>query len=103
MVKSTVVGRIARTLNDAYVGGHNMDITVNYTIFLVERKFLKWTRRKFVIERNIPYVPDPLYDGEYNTNRRLQVIARMMDAEARRIILEHGSSSEQKDDKGKLK
>ena len=87
-IERTLIKRIERTIPDAFVGGHKMDIKLVFSIFRVSHKFLcsKWTSYK--VDRSVPYIEEPMYDGEYNTNRRLQVIERMMEDEVRTVIRE---------------
>lgn len=88
-IERTLIKRIERTLPDAFVGGHLMDIKVVFSVFRVSHKFVvfkPWTT--YQVDRNVPYIEDPLYDGEYNTNRQLQVIEKMIEEEVRAVIRE---------------
>lgn len=55
-----------------FVGGRYMTLEIITRIY--KKKFLWWTR--YSIEQSIPYIDDPFFDGEYNTNKRLAVVAK---------------------------
>ena len=55
-----------------FVGGRYMTLEIITRIY--KKKFL-W-RTTYSIDQSIPYIDDPFFDGEYNTNKRLAVIAK---------------------------
>ena len=55
-----------------FVGGLYMTLEITTRIY--KKKFLWWTT--YSIDQSIPYIDDPFFDGEYNTNKRLAVIAK---------------------------
>ena len=57
---------------DCFVGGRYMTLEIITRIY--KKKFLWWT--VYSIDQSIPYIDNPFFDGEYNTNRRLAVVAK---------------------------
>ena len=55
-----------------FVGGRYMTLEIITRIY--KKKFLWWTT--YSIDQSIPYIDDPFFDGEYNTNKRLAVVAK---------------------------
>ena len=59
-------------VSSCFVGGRYMTLEIITRIY--KKKFLWWTI--YSIDQSIPYIVDPFFDGEYNTNKRLAVIAK---------------------------
>lgn len=76
-------------MKDAWVSISHMDINVVLFLFKTHHKFLWWEWDTYEIERNVPYVKDPIYDGDYNTNRQLGVIEKMLEQEVNEFIYSH--------------
>ena len=57
---------------DCFVGGRYMTLEIITRIY--KKKFLWWT--VYSIDQSIPYIDNPFFDGEYNTNRRLADVAK---------------------------
>lgn len=97
----TVIKVIKRTLQDAFVGGKHTDLILSAIIIRQKHRFLFWTWNDYEIERSIPYIHSQYYDGEFNTNRRLGVLAEEMEQEAKMAILQDGEA--ESDNNGRTK
>lgn len=69
---------------NCFVGGRYMTLEIITRIY--KKKFLWWTT--YSIDQSIPYIDDPFFDGEYNTNKRLASVAKMEYEWAKTKIME---------------
>ena len=97
MSNKTLLKKFTRTLNSAWVGCSFMDITIVFSVFKVHHKFLWKEWDSYEVEKNIPYIRDPFYDGEYNTNRRLEVLADMLNEQVGEFIRECEMNGDEND------
>lgn len=81
-----IVKRIERKLEHAFVGGSFMAITASCTVLRVRHRFLFWTRTDYEVKKDVPYIQNPFYDGDYSTNNRLSVVAGELLSEAKYAI-----------------
>lgn len=61
-----------REVPNCFVGGQYMTLEIITRIY--KKKFLWWTT--YSIDQSIPYIGDPYFNGEYNTNKRLAVVTK---------------------------
>ena len=69
---------------NCFVGGRYMTLEIITRIY--KKKFLWWTT--YSIDQSIPYIDDPFFDGEYNTNKRLAIVAKIEYEWAKTKIIE---------------
>lgn len=70
------------TIRDCIVGQHETDLVIVGKLYRIERKRLfRPPKIEYDVDIEVPYIRDPFFDAEYNTNRRLQCAADMLRAE----------------------
>ena len=70
--KSEIVKEYKDTFkNMFYTVASRFNVSVETKVILTTIKFLCWERKKLEIKQYAPIIPDPFYDGQYDTNRLL--------------------------------
>ena len=73
-------------VKDCFVGLQYIDLKVTGHVYIKHRKFLWWKLKpRIYIKIYVPYINRPYYDGEYNTNDKLNCAKVQLKA----ILREH--------------
>ena len=68
-----------KVVEHLYVGNSYRDLVISGRIYKEIKKL--WFRKpevRYTYSVSVPFIEDPFYDGEYNTNRVLQVYSSQM-------------------------
>ena len=87
-IKKTLIKRFKYTCEDCYVGGRYIPRHIITNVYEIRYKniFTGNETKKYEISQHVPLIPDPFYDGEYSTNRRLNSSAIQAYADAQYYI-----------------
>lgn len=71
----TLIYKVIEPIKDCYLDPHHPSITMTVYgyVYRIDRKFL-WIKLKpiYDYDLDVPYIEDPYYDGQFNTNRTLR-------------------------------
>ena len=71
----------------AFVSLRYIDLVVTHRVYKTHHKFMWFEWDTFKVKKTVPYIEDPLYDGDYATNRQLLVISKMLDAKSDEFLM----------------
>ena len=70
-----LVYKIDCPVENLFIGSSHRTVTIEGRVYKEEKKSLWRNRVFYTYTLNVPYIEDPFYDGEFNTNRILGVYA----------------------------
>lgn len=76
------------TIPNLFIALRREDFTIyGYIYKEYYKRLFRKPKIKYSYTMNIPYIPEPYYDGEYNTNRILRVKAKIFENQLKLKIL----------------
>lgn len=78
MKNKVLLKKFTMNVKDCFIGGSLRDLEASIHVYKVHHSFLWWKWTTFETKMFIPYVTQPFYDGEYNTNKILDSVSEML-------------------------
>jgi hypothetical protein len=89
-----LVYKIDYPVENLFIGNSRRTVTIEGRVYKEERKSLWRSKVFYTYTLNVPYIEDPFYDGEFNTNRILGVYA----SSVKQVLIDKINELEENDD-----
>ena len=87
-MKRTIIKTFRYEVQDMQIGSNLYNMCMWVDVIEVTHSFLFFKWKAYKTKEYVPYIKDPFYDGEYNTNRRLSCLIKLLRRDVDAFILQ---------------
>lgn len=87
-MKQTIIKTFKYEVQDMQIGANLYNMCMWVDVIEETHSFLFFKWKTYKTKEYVPYIKEPFYDGEYNTNRRLNCLIKLLRRDVDAFILE---------------
>ena len=87
-MKQKIIKTFRYEVQDMQIGSNLYNMCMWVDVIEETHSFLFFKWKTYKTKEYVPYIKDPYYDGEFNTNRRLDCLIKLLRRDVDAFILE---------------